>query len=346
MSRGDACDICTHPVFLSQRCLPRAEVDEVFLRSTMTTMVNTPTVLILGAGASMPYGFPSGFGLLKEVQECCSGPRNGSVGREASSVRLRPELLAEMAKLLSVAPVKSIDAFLEQRDEFLDEGKFAIAHRLMPSELEDILFKLENRGDSWYQHLFDSVYTRKFEDVKRNRLSILTYNYDRSLEHFLHVSVRAIYKKGDDEVATMLTNIPVIHLHGSLGKYSCDGKGGRRYRPAETIEDLKHAMAAIKVIGEDIDVSQDPQFRRAHELFREAKRVVFLGFGYHPLNLSRLNVEKHIDENAEIFGTCKGMWPVDIANLKSNLGRLPIGVGVMPEPPDNLKFLRTHDVLS
>jgi len=43
---------------------------------------------------------------------------------------------------------------------------------------------------SWYEYLFNQLTTR-FDDFEKNKLSILTFNYDRSLEFYLFTCMRA-----------------------------------------------------------------------------------------------------------------------------------------------------------
>ena len=44
----------------------------------------------------------------------------------------------------------------------------------------------------WYVYLFNQLGARK-DDFNKNRISIITYNYDRSLEYFLFVALKFSY---------------------------------------------------------------------------------------------------------------------------------------------------------
>ena len=145
-------------------------------------MITVPTTLILGAGASVPFGFPTGFTLLQKVlmlthpESLVNGIRNFAFLKceQKEIVRFHDELLK--------SGQESVDSFLEFRPEFIPIGKTAIALTLITCENENTLFNPNE--ENWYRYLFNRI-TTAFDDVARNELSILTFNYDRSLEHFL-----------------------------------------------------------------------------------------------------------------------------------------------------------------
>ena len=103
---------------------------------------------------------------------------------------------------------------MEHRPEYLDVGKALIAAELIVCERETALFRRD--GKSWYEYLFNELSTN-FCDFEKNQLSILTFNYDRSLEHYLLTSLQNSYDKSIEECAEKLSKIPIIHLHGDLG---------------------------------------------------------------------------------------------------------------------------------
>lgn len=306
-------------------------------------MVETPTVLILGAGASMSYGFPSGFTLLRWIEEHCAGRRGAEGNSNGGPWGVEQRHLIELGEELRRASVTSIDAFLEKRREYLRAGKFSIACQLIPCEAQEGLFDISRRQQSWYQRLFEAIEAPSFEELKKNRLSVLTYNYDRSLEHFLHVSVQTMYNEPSSAVAAMLSHIPIVHLHGQLGKYSHNGLDGRQYTPATTGEGITRAIDGIRIICEP-EVDSDDCFREAHNLLDVAERVVFIGFGYHPTNLARLRLRPR--KGRQIFGTCYGMGNVAKIRAKRQLPELQLNGSCLSNPLDILGFLDWEDVLS
>ena len=75
-----------------------------------------------------------------------------------------------------------IDAFLTVGQSF-NVGKLAIAYCLMLFEDETKLYQPDGdlRGGNWYAYLVGKL-DLTFEEFGNNKLSIVTFNYDRSLE--------------------------------------------------------------------------------------------------------------------------------------------------------------------
>ena len=89
-------------------------------------MIKVPTVLVVGAGGSIPYGFPSGFGLKREF--------NSNDFRKAMEFTFGESTANDFLDTLLTSGVPSVDAFLGRRPEFTEIGKFAIAAALLPKE--------------------------------------------------------------------------------------------------------------------------------------------------------------------------------------------------------------------
>jgi hypothetical protein len=270
-------------------------------------MFTEKTVLILGAGASAPYGFPSGEGLVKEVVQ---GLEQGSRLFECIRELYPKELKEELAYRLVGAT--SVDAFLEKKEneEFLELGKHSIAAALLPREDEKSLF--EKYGPMWYRQLFALLVDDcPFENLAENKLSIVTFNYDRSLEHYLIVALCKRYGgKRIEEYRDVLRAIKVIHVYGKLGRLPWEEEDGTADPPylgkpvpygeqalRETQVDtvfaqrdlLTVAAGNIQIISEGTDDSDD--LKEAVTLLGESSRVFILGFGFHPTNVRRLRLE-------------------------------------------------------
>lgn len=240
-------------------------------------MITKRTTLILGAGASKQFGFPTGYELKQRVLSLVgSAPEFGSFS----------QIHVEQFKAALLRSGKtSVDSFLEHRPEFILVGKTAIAITLITCESEDILFS--SNGDSWYGYLFNQLNTQ-FNDFDKNKLSILTFNYDRSLEQYLFTCLINAYGKSIEKCAEKLKSISIVHLHGDLGELQFLGNTNFM-RPYSTILSdftVNVATQRIRIIHEGIE--NEPQFAQAQKILSESEVICFLGFGYHPLNLERL----------------------------------------------------------
>lgn len=286
-------------------------------------MITTRTVFILGAGASADYHFPSGADLKRQVIAVLTNPTdaNSRVLHELSDDGPK---INEMLKALRFSAGESVDAFLEHRPDFVDPGKIAISLVLCPRENLDTLFE-STKETRWLEYLFRKMKV-PFDEFANNQLSVITYNYDRSFETFLFRVLCAEYGKSESEVATALNKISIVHLHGQLGTLPWQNlPDSREYSPSVALDDIRIASQSIKVIHGSFDISTDPGFRSAHTLLRQAKRIVFLGFGYAPTNIVR--IMDAFPLNASIMGSNYGLTEMESGQIKDHLfaGKITLG---------------------
>lgn len=162
--------------------------------------------------------------------------------------------------------------------------------RLKPDVAQDYL-----RNWPWYDFLLgvlcDGV---PFTAIGDSKLSIITFNYDRSLEHYLFTAVKNRYGKSDQECAEVIGRIPIVHVYGSLGKLTWqEGRNETNTVPYDSKGEATYIQVAAKVIEILHEGSESTQaFIRAHELLRSVQRVYILGFGYHPVNMKRLGISE------------------------------------------------------
>ena len=271
-------------------------------------MISKKIVLVLGAGASMPFGFPLGPDLKNRIVNNLTA--NPDVLLAAGC---REEEIPEFREALRTSGKKTIDAFLEHREEFRKIGKLAIAQELLDSEdkAKPRLYEPATTGN-WYEYLFNKLNTR-FEEFSQNAVSVLTFNYDRSLEYYLLNALKNSYGKTDTECAERLRSLPIVHLNGQLGELwelasSTDDSvafGGWSEADGNSRRWLvERASVGISIIH---DCILGKQFERAYALLREADLICFLGFGYDETNLLRISKYDPTDNEQSVIGSAKGM---------------------------------------
>ena len=237
-------------------------------------MIKEPAVLILGAGASMDYGFPSGAELLDDLVNFVSPDgfsrdlipwetrseerlhllafANTYSGSDIpwSNYKVSLEEVHQFREELIFAAPSSIDDFLYHRSGFEKIGKLCIALCLSSYEKKGPEFLTEKIDMStvsrhrdvantshkglkirrgWYSHFWRRLYENTegkpnavhdpIETIKTSlkNLTIITFNYDRSLEHFLFNAIKSLYGKDDVETSAILSNLTIHHVHGQLG---------------------------------------------------------------------------------------------------------------------------------
>jgi hypothetical protein len=308
-------------------------------------MIRRPTLLILGAGASVPYAFPSGRKLLDDI---CHGLRKENNQHFAllRACGFAPDLIARFGDALKRSGQPSVDVFLENRPEFLLVGKTAIAASLIPYEVEDNLF--QNGEGSWYQYLFQRL-GPTLDDVRESHLAVITFNYDRSLDRFLFLALRNSFNLTDEQVVGRMLNIPIVHVYGKLGELpEVGGTAARPYRASEPGREAAEAFAAkdaIQIVAEGTSVEGVSAFGRAKRLISDAEVICFLGFGYLKENLDRLQLN---DQTlTELWGSAydvrDGERPPILARFGHDPGGHRLRLGLASH--DVLEFLRAHPIL-
>jgi len=110
-------------------------------------------VLILGAGASSPCGYPLGAALVDAITSELASPKESVLGRQLLDMRHTVEEIELFSAKLQASQMYSIDAFLAQRPEFLLIGKRCIVSILSRFEKAEHLLTV---GD-WYKYLWNKV---------------------------------------------------------------------------------------------------------------------------------------------------------------------------------------------
>jgi hypothetical protein len=232
-------------------------------------MITRPTVLVLGAGASQPYGYPSGRDLLKMIANASTNPGSNLIKELSLLEQFRsvPEMhFKQFGDALKASGSQSIDAFLESRNDFIEMGRYAIVLELLRFENPYIFYE---KGD-WYYYLYDKMHdSNQFESFGASKISIVTFNYDRSLEFFLFRALKNDSQKSPAECVQNFEKIRIIHVHGRFGPSPTE-EGIYPYGSAIKRNDLPRFAHQIKIIHEAKD--DMVEFKDAQNLLIQAWR--------------------------------------------------------------------------
>ena len=287
-------------------------------------MIKTETLFILGAGASQPFGYPTGIELRNLIRR---GDRNDflvkALNYDNDEVSYFRKQVDEFTDEFSKSSA-TIDFFLEEKTKFMDVGKMAIAAYLIKCEEDE---RLRNSDNNWYMDLYDRLKS-SFEDFEKNNIFFVTLNYDRSLEQFLFEALKSRSNTSQSECAEKLKKIPIVHLYGQLDFLPWQNRNGKCYSPnkgyEDTIQRIRNAKNNIKLISGEQNISESQEFEKAYDLIKKAKRVYFLGFGFDETNLERLNIQ--LMKNKTVIGTAfklapaKQRWVEQYFKKKSSVG--------------------------
>lgn len=302
--------------------------------------IRIPTVLILGAGSSIHCGYPLGLELISKIAEF---KRNDYPFR-SDSFFSDHGYVQRFVERLTHSGHYSIDAFLEECPEEMDLGKYLIALQLKQLESIDSLFPPPANNSGWYQYLFNSLLSvnwtsspdnnptmiRDKTPFTGNKLTIVTYNYDRSLEAYLYHALIARCKMSLDEARAELAKIPIIHVHGVLGAFPEVSYEGRPHEDGyyEKLYEISQAITIIHEIEDREGAFCSKEFEEANEAINLAEKVVFMGFGFHYDNVRRLQVDwpKFVDR--EVYATFFGITPQKRRKILQELANLDFSAEV------------------
>ena len=277
-------------------------------------MINSRTVLILGAGSNAGYGFPSGTQLITEIYNSLE---NHTIKGFLLQLGIAEFEISSFRDRLLHSGLDSIDEFLEKNPKYSSIGKASIALMLMQCERPDeINLKVTNSQDRWYLHLHkklvEGVTSPEQLALKNQGLTIITYNYDRSLEYYLAFKLSKTFSEFENATSAKksLKFLQFIHIHGDIGEYLTEGNLYREYGGRTSLQDLQTCVNRIRIVHEDCD------YENIHMTIKKAEKVLFLGFGFGDKNLERLFADRDTWNGKFIYGTTLGLTENKLRRLK------------------------------
>jgi len=256
--------------------------------------IETKTLLIVGAGTSVPYGYPTGLTLREEL---CNPHKLVNLQNEVNSARLKL-----FCRYFEASQLYSIDAFLAKRGDdqiensndrisadymsfgtYADCGKLAIAHQLIERENSENLIR--TKEDHWLQYLWNLMGDVPKAEFQNNQLKIVSFNYDRVIEQYFQTVLENSYGIDYKEASELRKAIEIIHVYGNLQDLDVRAYGAK---PAN----LTDVADCIRVIPEARDAN-GVLFKKAKELIVWADKICFIGFGFDSTNVRRLGFPNH-----------------------------------------------------
>jgi hypothetical protein len=254
-------------------------------------MLSHSTVLLLGAGASAPYGYPTGAALRKIIIQGLTDPHSAQLKTTLVRLGFHEAELDAFASNFDASQQFSIDSYLQRQPQFRKVATTAIAATLLPFENSRAL--LVDSPGRWYQYLFnrlESIGAFFGQGKGRKPLSIITWNYDRSLQAYLYKALFHSYAFRPQETTSELKKLGFLHLHGNLGPLPPFNNNPEMhcYEYGSQIDDRRIRMAAENINIIHDESIEETRFTEAKSLLNSAEQVVIMGTSFHPLNFERL----------------------------------------------------------
>ncbi len=312
-------------------------------------MLRKKTTFIIGAGASAEVNFPIGSKLADMISNLLHFQFDDFRGRFKGDINFVESLKRnlkdtdivnkhiEAARIISqgIYLCQSIDNFIDihQENNYISSvAKACIFKCIIEAERKSAIF-CESRSRSEYIDLkkIENTWYRKFatmlvEGVNRkniqtifNNVSVISFNYDRSLEYFLLKALQPVYSITEDESAELLSSLKIIHPYGTLGPLRTRSTNGVDYGADSSYMDFLENSKFIKTYTEQIE--DESKLKSIRETVLTSDKLVFLGFAFHKQNLKILGAPE-TPSSVRIYATAKGFSDSDVGIIKGELRSL------------------------
>ena len=302
-------------------------------------MFQQPTVFVLGAGANYELGFPLGSELMSAVGACMR-MKGGRPCTEAAddfmrSIRNRfgdeaNNYLNAGQNLVHVMPrFLSIDEamhYLSEDRKSIAVGKGAIVDSILRAERQSKLKLaqsdrpvLSGVEKTWVAQFFSMLLSnltkgdaaRIFENV-----TIINFNYDRSLEHYLYWALQTEALIPEADAKEIVGTLAIIRPYGSVGPLNWQTGGGVEF--GSGLRSIFDLVDGIQTYTEQ----RNTQIQRLiDQVLDDARLIVILGFGFHRQNLELLGSRQLGRQSRKVYATVRGIARENHGIMRDNLMR-------------------------
>ena len=285
-------------------------------------MFRSKTVFVLGAGASQEVGLPVGEELKKKIAQKIDIKFDDFGHRQTSGDHKIMDALWEHTKfpdgrrgdpnphlhmswkLSEALPLEiSIDNLLDKhRGDKIAEtcGKLGIVSSILEAEKASRLhyqptnerkLNFSALSNTWFAG-FVKILTEKVAKTEVgslfDKVTFLSFNYDRCIEHFLHEALQVSYSLDAATITNLMKNLQILHPYGSVGKLPWQETNQLLNVPFGSDRSNLLAIAKqIKTFNES--VHEDQEIKKIRDTIQNAEIIVFLGFAFHRQNIELIS---------------------------------------------------------
>ncbi len=180
------------------------------------------------------------------------------------------------------------------RKELVEAGKVLIANYLLKAETEKTFQDFESI--CWYRHLRNMIVTcgGNYAEVsdKIDQLTIISFNYDRSLDYFLRTKLSPFYEKLKERIIYPYGNLLKTEssddsfLEISYGYLKEEKSLSDYHKKGKIFEVAERMHRSLQIIGE----IQDSEKERIRSVINRANKLYFLGFSFNRENCDVLGL--------------------------------------------------------
>jgi hypothetical protein len=312
-------------------------------------MLNERTVIIVGAGASFEYELPLGYALKNNIaklvnfkfddwgERLVSGDktlwRNIELYCKQHQISNRNIVREAGIRISNSMPqADSIDEFVEtsNNEHIKYVAKLAITKSILDAEKKSLLWSVGNEtsnydinfnkiGSTWLPKLFSKIRknhtANNLQDLFKN-LSIITYNYDRTIEHYFLCAIKNLWPLADEEALEVVEKLQIFHPYGKVGElfHTSTSQTNIKCTPfGSQSEDLNKISYKIRTYSES-----QLEANTWSSAMAKAEKIIFLGCHFHTQNLELLNTSNSVKT---VYGTAFGRSKAAIEDISLLLER-------------------------
>ncbi len=302
-------------------------------------MIRTPTTLIVGAGANREIEMPDGREMLNRIAAGFDFDRLGTQVQTRDMVALA-EIFEKVAPKLettaeelqqggrtirtAAAVSPSVEAILEQladNPHAIAAGKIALVYYTLQAEAKSTLApeprepgELPLRGqENWLfrigMMMVSGVPRSQLADCFY-KLSIVSFTYDRSIEHFLPWVLTMAYDMDIEEAQQEVgLRLRIVHPLGTAGRLPWqDDEKPKVGWGDELTENYGELATMIQTASQR---SSDPRYASyLRSEIEQGRRLAFLGFDFDPMKTGLL-FEEAAGHNPDVFAALTGFEPAE-----------------------------------
>jgi hypothetical protein len=197
---------------------------------------------------------------------------------------------------------QSIDWFIRDNEPmFGDIARLQIAAVLLNCERDDRL------SDDWYRLLSKRLFPTNPKSFEAGKLSIISFNYDRSFERYFLNVLESQYGLSWPDAKAVFDRIRLEHVYGQLS--------GLEEVPYGDITKAQRAAKDIRLIRPETDDSMQQKLRI---LIQGAVYINFIGFGFDEDNIKILGPDNF--KGKRVYSTSFGLSHMTRKTAMQKLG--------------------------
>ena len=333
-------------------------------------------VFIIGAGCSVPYGFPTGTMLMQNLKNFDYGrkfPRDPNDSSDIFLVDLYQEhfgysstdnkrqygkdyawvlpytehenfynqlmdgIVLPFSQSIRNSMMVSTDEFLKNRLSQEKSNEVDFGKRLIAYEILKAEQTSRLWNIDWIQHLLSRIDQQdNWKEILKQTV-FLTFNYDRVLEYCIFLYLTSDKQYADAAAHAFIKDMKIFHVNGFIGSLE--------EIPFGAVENGKYQEIAkrMETVWEKRQNRDESEKEKYQGFLKNAERVYFLGFSYIPDNLESIGIPRgaEIFRNAKVYATAMGLSSQNRLRISTYLDLKDFEKRNEPEPMPEIVVQRT-----